>query len=200
MPWSIDHFSKRGTERLDAWFAMAGKCLYLANSFEMKCKHLIRLIRLADILKTESDFDAALTLCNQIQDKMLGGTIIEMSGSSIVSEEDWQLLRKAKDARNFIAHKGASIGHLSGISAQALSSQTSRLRQEVATLGAGDNLVSRWLYEIEEKRAAPPTISQNYAAWIDDWIFGSYENIHEEDLATSLAGGSVGSVSRTSGS
>lgn len=200
MPWSIDHFSKRGTEKLDAWFAMAGKCLYLANSFEMKCKHLIRLIRLADVLKIESGLDAALTLCNQIQDKMLGGTISEMSGSSLVSEEDLQRLRKAKDARNFIAHEGASIGHLSGITVRALKSQTSRLRQEVATLAAGDNLVSRWLYEIEENRVAPSTITQDYAAWIDDWIFGTYENVHEEDVATSLAGGSLGSVSRGSGS
>jgi hypothetical protein len=67
------------------------------------------------------------------------------------------------------------------------------------TLGAGNNLVSRWLYEIEEKRAAPLAICQNYAAWIDDWILGSYENLQDEELPTSRAGGSIGSASRISG-
>ena len=38
-------------------------------------------------------------------------------------------------------------------------------------LAEGDNLVSRWLYEIEDKQAAPSRIRHLYPQWIEDWVF-----------------------------
>jgi len=37
---------------------------------------------------------------------------------------------------------------------------------------AGDNLVSRWMYEIDQKEPAPTAIQRLYPEWVDRWIFG----------------------------
>jgi len=50
---------------------------------------------------------------------------------------------------------------------------TSRLRHEVCALALGDNLVSQWIYEIEENEQAPFTIRNEYPRWVDEWVFGN---------------------------
>jgi hypothetical protein len=45
------------------------------------------------------------------------------------------------------------------------------LRNEIITLSAGDNLISRWIYEISEKEPAPKAIQMCYQKMTEDWVF-----------------------------
>lgn len=173
MGWSLGHLPIREPERLDSFFLAVGKALYLSSGYEAKCRAILRLGRLTDALKGGHDLDAALAICAAIKDKMLCATLGEIRklpfGTNV---EDAETLERAKDARNFIAHEAARLGHLSTVTASALESRTAALREAVSALAIGDNLISRWLYEIEEREHAPLTIRREYPNWIDNWVFG----------------------------
>lgn len=51
-------------------------------------------------------------------------------------------------------------------------SSRASLRNAVAELARGDNVVSRWIYEIEEKLPAPRDTRDLYPECVDAWIFG----------------------------
>lgn len=109
---------------------------------------------------------------------MLGRTIGELKDFPIMDEGDVAILKRAKDARNFIAHEGARLGPLFSVSAERLRTQAVQLRLKLRALAAGDNLVSSWLYEIEERMPAPSRIRDAYASWIESWVFGEKHLTH----------------------
>jgi hypothetical protein len=45
-------------------------------------------------------------------------------------------------------------------------------------MAAGDNLVSRWVYEIEEKEPAPTRIQREYQAVWRDWLFARIDKLN----------------------
>ncbi len=107
--------------------------------------------------------------------KMLDGTLKAMAAKADLigmSEGDSAVLAKAREARNFIAHEGADIGSLYGVKAQGIAKFATRLRTAVADLADGDNIVSTWIYHIEEKGEPVPYINVNYPDLIDLWVFG----------------------------
>src|SRR3954453_16761937 len=108
MAWSLGYLPPKEPELLDDFFLAAGKCLYLANAFEEKCRWLLRFAELAHHLKDTGDLDASLDLVNAIKTKMLSATIAELKNLSLLNPDNLVLLEKARDARNFIAHEGAS--------------------------------------------------------------------------------------------
>jgi hypothetical protein len=175
MAWSLGYLPPREPELLDDFFLAAGKCLYLANAFEKKCRWLLRFAELAHYLKDSGDFDASLDLVNAIKNKMLHATIGDLKKFAPFKPEDLVLLERARDARNFIAHEGAALGHLSSVSAEQVHEKLAHLRREVEALALGDNLVSCWLYEIEEKEPAPAAIKEAYPRWVDQWVFGGID-------------------------
>jgi hypothetical protein len=67
--------------------------------------------------------------------------------------------------RNFIAHESAKL------SVHSPRELVGRLREEVRALAAGDNVASRWLYEISEKRLAPQEIQRTYIDRVEAWVF-----------------------------
>ncbi len=172
MAWSLGYLPPREPELLDEFFLAVGKALYLANGFEAKCRHIVRLAKLVDHHEETGDATASLVFVRALKAKMLGRTIMEMRESPIIHEAHIQTLERAKDARNFIAHEGANVGEPSSVSARQLDEQLHRLRKEVGFLTIGDNLVSRWVYEIENREPAPAEIQEGYLQMIDEWIFG----------------------------
>jgi len=83
------------------------------------------------------------------------------------------MLEHAKDARNFIAHESALLAWpISTTRSREIREKINRLRSEVETLAAGDNLVSRWIYEFEEREPAHPILYRDYLRRIEQWIFG----------------------------
>jgi hypothetical protein len=175
--WSLGYQFPEEPKLLNAFFLSIGKALYIATAFEMKCRFVLRIAKLVDFYRETNDGEAMMVLAQTIKDRMLGLTLGELRGFPIVKPDDVEILERAKDARNFIAHEAAGIGHLSSASSATLGAQTARLRREVASLVAGDNLVSRWVYEIEEKEAAPCEIQRLYPGWVDRWVFENKWNV-----------------------
>jgi hypothetical protein len=173
--WSLGYLPPKEPELLDAMFLAVGKALYLANAFEAKCRFVLRIAKLAQYRAESGDASAVMSLAQTLKDGMLGRTINDLNAFPEITLADIALLEQAKDARNFIAHEGAGFGYLSSISAQEVYEQVDRLRREVDKLVAGDNIVSRWVYEIEEKEPAPLEIQKTYALRVRQWVFGPFE-------------------------
>jgi hypothetical protein len=173
VPWSLDYRPVRCPGLLDEFFLALGKALYLATEYEAKCGAYLNLVRLTNALSDGHGFDAALALTNAMREKMLGGTIAELRQS--IREDSIDLLDRAREARNLIAHEIAKLGALSLISSDALESRTETLRHALKDLARGDNIVSKALYEIGEREPAPQTIQSEYPLWIDRWVFPDSE-------------------------
>jgi hypothetical protein len=171
MVWSLSYLPPRDPALLDEFFLAVGKALYIANAFEGKCRFVLRIAKLANHFENTNDASATMALANALKDKFLCPTIVELKGFLKIRPGDIELLEKAKDARNYIAHEGASIGPLYNISARQIHKQLTDLHSQVELLVTGDNVVSRWVYEIEEKENAPLEIQKAYPRWVDDWIF-----------------------------
>lgn len=171
MGWSLNYQPPKEPELLEEFFLTVGKALYLACAFEGKCRWVLRIAKLADHYQQTGDASATMALARAMKDKVLGPTLNELKDFPDFDLNEIAVLERAKDARNFIAHECADIGSLSGMSAQRIQEQLARLRSELRTLAAGDNLVSRWVYEIEEKEPAPRGIQQMYPEWIEQWVF-----------------------------
>src|SRR5436309_6382 len=154
MGWSLDYLPVGEPELLEQFFSVAGKALYLATFFEAKCRYVLRIAKLAHAYEDTGDASATMALAEVLKDRMLCATIKDLKGFSEIKAADIDLLEKAKDARNFIAHECADLGLLSSVPARSIQEQLRRLREHVVVLAAGDNVVSRWVYEIEEKGAA----------------------------------------------
>lgn len=171
MGWSLDYLAMREPELLEHFFSAAGKALYLATAFEAKCRFVLRIAKLAHHYEETGDPSATMVLAEVLKDRMLCATIEELKGFSEIKATDINLLEKAKDARNYIAHECANFGPLSGIPARSIHEQLGRLREQIVVLAAGDNVVSRWVYEIQEKEAAPRKIQSTYVQRIEGWVF-----------------------------
>ena len=172
MGWSLDYFPIREPELLYEFLLAAGKALYLATAYEKKCRYVLRIAKLADHYDETGDASATMALAAVLKDRMLCATIYELKSFSEIRASDITLLEKAKDARNFIAHECANFAPLSSVSAKHIQEQLTRLRDKVTVLANGDNVVSCWVYVIEEKEAAPVEIQSSYVQRVRQWVFG----------------------------
>ena len=164
MAWSISYLPPKEPDLLDDFFLAVGKALYLATSFEAKCRSVLLFTRLVDHIEQEHNLDAALTLTNQMKARMLGGTIRELKGSPHFAGANLEAVDKGRESRNFIAHEAADLGYpLCYASSDNIAKRLAKLRVAVSVLAAGDNVVSRWLYEIEEKHPAGNAINPKNA-------------------------------------
>lgn len=173
MSWTIGLIPPEDPALLDYFFLALGKALCIANSFEAKCKYMLRMITLTDALESGSDIDAARELVKTIADKMLGSTIQLVANAPEVKSSDLEVLRNAKDSRNYVAHRGADFESIYDVSPDTIREYITRLREHVRTLADGDNCVSKWCYEFCEREPAPLTIQEQYAAIVLEWVFPS---------------------------
>jgi hypothetical protein len=173
MGWSLNYHPPQEPELLDSFFLSVGKSLYFANAYESKCRYVLQVFRIVNCYRETQDASAAWDLTATLKNKLLGPTISELKGFPDIDPNDISVLEKAKDARNYIAHEGADIGDMSRASVEYIQQRTIRLRHELEILITGDNLVSRWIYEIEQKEPAPIQIQNLYPKWVNQWVFGS---------------------------
>lgn len=170
MSWALCLWPIREPELADAFLLSVGKALYISNSFEGHCKHVLQFLSLGRYVKEwpEDRWDEGLVLA--ARDKWLGATIKELAKFPAVSEQDVRVLEKARDARNFIAHEGAMPGYLWTTPPDAILEHADKLRGYVRDLAAGDHLVSCWVYELDEGESAGTTMA-GYPQLVERWIF-----------------------------
>lgn len=89
--------------------------------------------------------------------------VIHPVGGSGAANAD--LLHNARRARNLIAHEGMPAAPIWDLSRKSIIEHAERLRAAVADLTAGDNVVSTWCYEIEEKMPAPRDFKAATQTW-----------------------------------
>ncbi len=186
MTWSLGYLPLREPDLLDALFLAAGRSLHIANAFEGKCRWMLRCINLvevhqnADPVATFEDLIAALPA-----DKMLGPALHQLTGHMSCPTETVDVLRRAREARNFIAHEGADVGDISAARAKHLLEHAGRLRSAVSDLAAGDNIISQWGFHFEEPNCSPPRdLIDAYPAMIDKWVFGHFGNLLDDFTAS----------------
>ncbi|MFZ3497191.1 hypothetical protein ACODT5_28875 [Streptomyces sp. 5.8] len=174
MSWSLSRFAPPDPELLDALFLAVGRALHLANAYEDKCQYVLRIGNMI----TAQQADPLLTLDEMIvaapADKMLGGTLHGLASHPMGVTMDMDTLHKAREARNFIAHEGASIGYIWSARREAILEHAVKLRAAVADLAAGDNLISQWCHGLEEPHASQPTDwIAAYPTVVDAWVFAN---------------------------
>ncbi len=108
MAWTLGHYPPREEILLDNYFLAVGKALCIATNFEHKCKFILQTMTLLDALEAGEDFDAARELVKALDKKMLNETIMRIGNHPAFSAADIEILRAAKDSRNYIAHKSAA--------------------------------------------------------------------------------------------
>lgn len=176
MGWSLGYLKPREPRLLDALFLSAGRALHLANSFESKCQYVLRMAHLAEASEADPVMGLQEMIASLPPDKMLGGTLRDLSNTSLGSRpSDFDLLDGARKARNFIAHEGASIGTIWSARQEDILEHAVRLRAAVADLASGDNVVSQWCFHIDEPNDyLPMLLIDAYPAMVDDWVFGHF--------------------------
>jgi hypothetical protein len=165
----------RDPEAADAALMAAGKALYLANAFESKCRFVLRVANLESFLETHPGAGLDDAIASLAREKLLYPTIEELKSFPIVKEDEADVLDKARDARNFIAHEGAGFGDVFSTTESHVREHFHRLRKAVVDLARGDNIVSRWVYEIEEKEPAPLSMLLSYPTLVEEWVFGDLQ-------------------------
>jgi hypothetical protein len=171
MEWTLCRFQPQEPELLDYYFLAAGKALCVANNFEGTCKYILKMFTLADALEVGNDFDAAKELAKRLEEKMLGQAINVLGGMPDMEPGDLDILRAAKDSRNYVAHEGVALGCLYYVRTSSILKLIDVLREHVVNLAKGENLVSKWSYEICEKEPASFADPDRYAQDVLDWIF-----------------------------
>ena len=181
MGWSPNYQPIREPELLDEFFLSVGKALYIACSFEHKCRWLLKCTDLIELHEKTKDIEASLLLVRALRDRALMETIRKMGVRMTHAQEDKNTLERAKNARNRIAHHIAMVGDLSLASARTIGEHQNELQSLLNILIAGDNLVSRWVYEVSEREPAPEGIQRAYPRLVRGWVFGREDNDHSHE-------------------
>ena len=176
MAWSLSYQRIRKPELTDAFLLAADKALHLANAFEVKCKYVLRIFNLVQAIEADPVSSLEQAIATLPKDKMLGGTLQDILRYDVGDDNAAaELLDKARSARNFIAHEGAAVGAIWSLQTKDVIHHAALLRSAVHDLVAGDNLISAWCYEIEEKEHAPRLFKATYPAMVNDWVFGALD-------------------------
>ena len=160
------------SERDNHYITALGRALVLAQHFEMTCKEIVMWFDIATMaskgtIKTVQDIKESSEI---LLERMLASTIKHVGTNHKISDGDIEVLAKAKDARNFIAHQAANPVLMEGIPASAFVKSVEELRTNAEPLAYGDNLVSSWSYEFHEQECRPHLISTAYPAETLDWV------------------------------
>jgi hypothetical protein len=176
MGWSLSYQHPKEPALVDAALLAAGKSLHLANAFEAKCTFVLHIARLDAYFQAHQDaplMDGVDAVAAASRHKMLGQALSELQRlPPDITPEQVAALDNARDGRNYIAHEGAAFGAIWSVDRSSLADHLSRLRKAVGRLADGDNIVSRWIYEIEEKEPASSYFAKSYPALVDRWVFG----------------------------
>ncbi len=132
---------------------------------------------LYDKFDKTKDATASLELVRKLKDPTLNRIIVQFEKNPEILSKDIELLDKAREARNFIAHEGGLIGCLFYVKDEYLINRLQLLRNKLKVLINRDNIISCWIYELEEKEPPSKMMKDSYLPKVDELVFGSLEGI-----------------------
>jgi hypothetical protein len=170
MPWT----SSWGKNA--AWtapvFEATGRALFAAQEFENRCRVLLRLLNLVEIYESATDDPIDSLIARVPRDKLLGKTIDDLKRHPVFNDEDTaELLKAAKDARNFIAHESARFNPV-GRRQDVVERMERGLRPKLRDLAIGDHIVSEVLLAIEDRQSTfgISWIRERYPDILESWV------------------------------
>lgn len=157
-----------------------GRALVLAQNFEANCKFVLMTIELGKAFEAQrfTSLEGARPFVDELLQLMLGSAVPRFRQLGEISEANVATLVAAKDARNYVAHEGASA-LLAGSRGKKLAERIERLEREIVALAQGDSIVARWSYEIQEKEPAPALWAKQYSKAVTNCIL---EPIRQHDV------------------
>jgi hypothetical protein len=149
-----------------------GRSLLLAQSFEQNCKYVLLIWDLGRAFKDGklSDVDELPDYSSVLLKRFLGEMISRFDKAYGLKPEQFDVLKKARDARNYIAHEAATPCLFSHESDKAIAQGLPQFRENVEALAVGDNLVAGWSYMIQENELPPSHIAQRYRRQMTSWV------------------------------
>jgi hypothetical protein len=154
------------------YLSAIGRALCLGQHFEFTCKRVLAVLDVAGQIREGLPVDLAHWVKNidEYTESRLGNAVQKYGRIHDVPPDVVLILRKANQARNSVAHEAAIMTFGADSEATNMRSKASRLRQMVADLAAGHNLVSTWAYEIEERHPPGITIRTTYEPGVVRWV------------------------------
>jgi hypothetical protein len=181
MGWIL--FDQRVRE--NEFFLTIGKTLVLCQHFESACKNIVMWLCLAKSLHEEKfEFlsDGHKDYVEKLLNLFLGRSIEELKNKmpDIASPEDFQILKEAKDSRNYFCHE-SSLGLIYAPygNIYELNPDLTLINEHVGKLAMGDYLVSKWAYEFHEKESGAFKNRDQYISSIKGWILNQLTNASE---------------------
>ena len=171
MSWSLSPVFRKTPLWADRALRVAGRCLYLANAYESKCAFILSIAEISNFAEANPRASPSAVLASASRTRLLGQVVGKLKRQWEIADRELELLERARDARNFIAHEGAAFGYVFQAERESTLAHLEKLRGYLRDLIAGDNLVSTWVYEIEEKEPAPASISDFFAREAESWAF-----------------------------
>ena len=174
MSWTITPYAESSIpDLLGRYFEALGKALTLAQSFEGKCNHYLRVIKVTDAIENEAAHEEIREIATGYRGRTIGGTLGDgIEDAPEVSESEVQILRDAKDSRNAIAHGDQHISEVHSARPGKVYDCVLWMVPHVRNLARGDNLISAWTYQVTEFEPAPAGIQEKYEKTVLTWVLG----------------------------
>lgn len=175
MSWTVTPYSESSIpDLLGRYFKSLGKALTLAQSFEGKCNHYLRAIKVTEAIENEAAREEIREIATGYRSRTIGGTLGDgIEDAPEVSESDVQILRDAKDSRNAIAHGDQHISEVHPAWTGKVYDCVLWMVPHVRNLARGDNLIASWTYQVTEFESAPRGIQEKYEKTVLTWVFDS---------------------------
>jgi hypothetical protein len=170
MPWTSS-WGKNATWTAPV-FEATGRALFAAQEFENRCRVLLRFLNLVEIYESATDDPLDSLIARVPKDKLLGKTIDDLKRHQVFNDEDTaEILKVAKDARNFIAHESAHFNPV-GRRRDVVERIEGELRPKLRDLAVGDHVVSELLLVIEDGESAVGVswIKERYPDILESWV------------------------------
>lgn len=153
----------------------AGKALYLANRFESKCKQILHAANVLELFNGDpvASLEEAVAGLPDVENRRLHRIVNDLSVHPIINAGQNKLdaLRKAKDARNNIAHERAGDIGPSSHDVYGMILALRKLHTDVIDLANGDYVVSAWIHQIEDPKQSFWSNVESLE-WVEYWVFG----------------------------
>jgi hypothetical protein len=161
------------------YLSAIGRALCLGQHFEFTCKRVLAVLDLTEQIREGQpvDLDHWAKNIDEFTEARLGNAVQKYGHIQGVTPDVVLVLRKANQARNFVAHEAAIVTFGADFEATAMRLKASRLRQAAAELAAGHNLVSTWAYEIDERHPPGVTVRTTYEARVVQWVMEPLANV-----------------------
>lgn len=174
MPWTLSRREAEEPELVEAFLLAIGKALCLANNFEARCDHYLKVIAFTDSMRDGGKKNEVLKALQKVNALPLAQKVRGIHVSGDIGESDLAILNRARESRNFIAHESACIGELHSARKEFLLKRMADLYPHVVAVARGDNLTSQWEYEVCERESAPSHFTASYVDEVTTWVFGDF--------------------------